>query len=69
MALGGEVDDTVDLRIGEQSRHPVKIADVAADELVTAVAARPEAGLHIGQAREIAGVCQRVQVPDPDRGV
>ena len=63
MALGGEVHDRVEFSLGHQLHHQWPIGDIAVDEAVARV--RVDAGQVVG----IAGVRQRIEVRDLDRGI
>ena len=63
VALGGEVDDAVDLLVLHQLQHPFEIADVHLHEAVV----RPV--LDVFQVREIPRVGELVEVDDPVIGI
>ena len=58
MALGGEVDDAIDMFILHQFIDPFKVADVHLDKAVVRLV------LYVLQVGEVAGIGQLVEVDD-----
>ena len=60
MALGGKVDDVVEIVLLEQALHQFLVADVALHEHMAGVT------LHVLQVFQVAGVGQLIQVDQQD---
>ena len=78
--LGGEVYHGIDRgpvagcpcgarRTAEESGYQFEVADVPVNELVAPLSPDAKRVLHVGQALEIPGVREEVEVDDPERGV
>ena len=60
MALGGKVDDVIEIILLEQAFHQLLIADIALHKHMAGVA------LHVLQVFQIAGVGQLIQIDQQD---
>ena len=58
MAFGGQVDDSVHMVLPHQFLHFVEVADVGLYERVVGLV------LNVFQIRQVAGVCQLVEIDD-----